>query len=66
MKTTFIRDNYKFEPEHVVYWTGSDGRARIMRPWAVYLKRESPLGGFAWIYHGKRFYSLRTLKKDIQ
>ncbi len=66
MKTTFIRDNYKFEPEHVVYLTGSDGQARLMRPWAVYLKRESPLGGFAWVYHGKRFYSLRTLKKDIQ
>jgi hypothetical protein len=65
MKTTFIRDIYKFEPAHVVYWTGSDGRPRIMRPWAVYIKRESPLGGFAWVYHGTRYYSPRTPKRGI-
>ena len=61
MKTQFESGNYKFEPEHVIYLNG-----RLMRPWRVYIKRASAIGGFAWLFVGKRFYSPRTPKKDIQ
>ena len=65
MKTTFERDGQKFEPAHDVYWTGADGRARVMRPWRVYYKRDGALGNYFWIYEGTRFYSPRTPKRDI-
>jgi hypothetical protein len=62
MNTTFERDGYQFEPSPVVYFTGPDGRARAMRPWAVYRLNEH---GY-WVHLGTRFYSPRTLKKDIR
>jgi hypothetical protein len=31
MKTAFERDGYMFEPEPVIYSTGPDGRARVVR-----------------------------------
>jgi hypothetical protein len=62
MKTAFKRDGYKFEPEPVIYSTGPDGRARVVRPWQVYTFNQY---GY-WVHLGTRFYSPRTLKKDIR
>jgi hypothetical protein len=62
MKTAFIRDDCKFEPEPDVHYTGPDGRARLMRPWAVYQLHKSG----HWLRQGTRFYAPRTPKKDIR
>jgi hypothetical protein len=61
MRTQFERDNYKYEPERIIYFNGN-----ACRPWKVWIRRDDALGGFAWQFIGMRYYHPRTLKKDIQ
>ena len=36
MKTEFIKDGVTYKPCGVVPYVGPDGRARLMREWALY------------------------------
>ena len=60
MKTAFERNDYKFEPQPIIYFNG-----RLTRPWHVFFKHKGALGNYFWVRLGTRFYSPRTPKRDI-
>lgn len=66
MKTAFERGGFKYEPDHMVYFTGADGQARQMIPWRIWKKVDSALGGYAWRFQAMRFYSPRTPRRSIE
>lgn len=60
MKTEFIKNGITYKPCEVVFYTGPDGRARLMREWALYYYGDNDDAFCSTI-----FKPVRATKKEI-